>query len=153
MKLTWNALYYNANAKKIETYNVVGGKYFLEKIKKIMKKHRDKSDFAEALKREMMCRFWSRAEWELVIEITEDGRVLLSPWVGCSNPDEVRIDVTNNADFDWRGFAKLHIGKQMYKNKAKIDVYDQLEYVWDEFIDCVWSSKQYRKPKEVTVND
>ena len=52
--LKWYAYYYNCNAKKIETYNVVGGKYFFDELKKLMKKHRDKVDFAKALKSEMI---------------------------------------------------------------------------------------------------
>ena len=146
--LKWNAYYYNCNARKIETYNVVGCSYFFDTLKKMMKRHKDKNDFVEALKSEIMCRFWSRAEWDLVIEITEDNRIFLNPWCGCSEPENVRIDVTDSTDFDWRGFAELHIGKQIYKNKAKIDVYDQLCYVWDDFVDYCWNSKAYRPRKK-----
>ena len=151
--LKWHVYYYNCNAKKIEAYNVVGSTYFLEYIKKLMKKHRNKADFDEALKSEMIYRFWSRAEWELVIKITEDNRIFLNPWVGCSEPEKVRIDVSDNTDFDWRGFAELHIGKQTYKNKAKIDVFDQLDYVWDDFVDYCWNSKIYRPRKKKGVEN
>lgn len=149
--LVWNIYHHNFNADKIEVYNVVGGKYFFDKLKKMMKKHRDKTDFAKALKGEMMYHFWSRTEWELVIEITEDNRILLSPWCGCREPEKVRIDVTNDTSFDWRGFAELHINKQRYKTKAKIDVFDQLMYRWDEFVDYCWSSEAYKPRKKKTV--
>ena len=149
--LKWDAYYYNTNAQKIETYNVVGGSYFFKTLKKMMKKYRDKNDFVMALKGEMMYRFWSKAEWELIIKITEDNRIVLIPWCGCSEPENAQIDVTDNTDFDWRSFAELHIGNQIYKDKAKIDVYDQLDYVWNDFVDYCWNSEAYkpRKKKEV----
>lgn len=150
--LKWNVYRYNFNADKIEIYNVLSGKFFLEEIKKIMKKHRDKdrSEFSEALKREMMYHFWSRCEWELIIEITEDNHIFLIPWVGSREPDEVKIDVADDESFDWRGFAEKHIAQQRYKTKAKIDVFDQLDYRWEEFVDYVLNSGIYRPRKKKT---
>ena len=85
----------------------------------------DKASFAQKLKAELRYYFWSKAEWELVIEITENNRIYLNPWCGCKNPQKTRIDVTDEPSFDWRSFAEEHIKKQIYCNKAKIDVYDQ----------------------------
>ena len=114
------------------------------------KKCNTKEEFAEALRREMMWRYWSKCEWELIIRLTEDGRVILSPWVGCRNPDEVEIDVNDITNFDWKGFAEEHIGKQIFKNEAKIDVYDQLMWQWDSFVDYVWNyhHKWQRRKKD-----
>lgn len=147
--LKWLVYRFNVNSQKIETYNVLGGKYFLEEIKKIIKKCRDKdrSEFSEALRRETIYHFWSRCEWELIIEITEDNRIFLIPWAGCREPDEAKIDVTDDTGFDWRGFAEKHINQQIYKTKAKIDVYDQLNYMWEEFVDYVLNSGIYRRRK------
>jgi hypothetical protein len=151
-KLKWLVYRFNVNFQKVETYNVLGGKYFLEEIKKIMKKCRDKdrSEFSEALRREMMYHFWGRCEWELIIEITEANRIFLIPWAGCSEPDEVKIDVTDDISFDWRGFAEQHIAQQRYKTKAKIDVFDQLNYRWEEYVDYVLNSGIYRPRKKKT---
>ena len=35
----------------------------------------------------------------------------------------------------------LQATKQIYKNEAKIDIFDQLEYRWDEFIDLCWHTR------------
>ena len=48
------------------------------------------------------------------------------------------VDVTDDNNFDWKIFAEQHIKKQIYKNKAKIDVYDQLKFRWNDFITYVW---------------
>ena len=82
----------------------------------------------------VVCRFKDK-----VVEVDENGRVWLSPWAGSRNNE--RIDVTDREDFDWKGFAAEHIGKQIYKNKAKIDVFSQLEYVWDDFVTYLWTTR------------
>lgn len=67
--------------------------------------------------------------------------MFLYPWCGSSNPDNEKIEVTDETDFDWLGFAKEHIDKQIYKNEAKIDIYDQVMFQFDKFIDYVWNER------------
>lgn len=138
--LTWKVKNYNCNADKIVDYDVL--KYREDFIKKLKKKYPTKEEFAEAMKREMMYYFWSKAEYELIIEVAKDGHIWLSPWCGCRDPEKVKICVTDGESFDWRGFANEHIGKQIYKNEAKIDIFDQLQWRWDEFIDYCWYTRQ-----------
>ena len=135
--LSWKVKCFDYNKQIIEDYDIL--KYREDTIKKMKKKCNTKEEFAEALRREMMWRYWSKCELELIIRLTEDGRVILSPWVGCRNPDEVEIDVNDITNFDWKGFATEHIGKQIFKNEAKIDVYDQLMWQWEDFVDYVWN--------------
>ena len=147
---SWIVKNFDCNAQKIKDYDIL--KYQEDDIKKLKKKYTTKEEFAEALRRECMYRFWSKAEWELIIECTEDSRVILRPWCGCYNPDEVKIDVTDDTSFDWQGFAAKHIRKQIFKNKAKIDVWDQIEYRWDEFVEYVWEyHHKWQRTKKVSV--
>lgn len=140
--MKWNVYYYNFNSNKIETYNIFKHGSFNVYTKKAIKKYKTKEEFAEQLKRELFYYFGSKCEWELVVEITEDNRIFLNPWVGCRNPEEVKIDVTDDTSFDWIGFADKHTKQQVYGNKAKIDVYDQIEYVWDDFVDFAWENRK-----------
>lgn len=135
--MSWLVKRFDINHQVIENYDVL--KYREDFIKKLKKKCETKEEFTEALKREMMYYFWSRSEYELIIEITEDNRIFLNPWVGCSELEKVRIDVTDDTNFDWRGFAEYHIDTQIYKNEAKIDIYDQLQWRWQDFIDYCWN--------------
>lgn len=137
--LTWLVTYYDCNADKIKYYDVL--KYRENFIKNLKKKCDTKEEFSEKMRREMMYYFWSKCEWELIIEVDENNRIWLNPLVGCREPENVCIDVTNREDFDWKGFAEIHIGKQIYKNKAKIDVFDQIEWRWTEFIDRCWHTR------------
>ena len=132
---------YNCNANKIESYDVLSRRE--SEIKKLKKKCADKEDFANELRREFMWRFWSKAEWELVVTKTTDGRVILSPWCGRSDPDDCSIDVTNDKSFDWSDFSDEHIKRQSFKNQAKIDVYDQIMYGdrFDKIVDELWYTR------------
>ena len=149
-ELKWNVFYYNINRNKITTYNIFKHGSFNEYIKRAFKKCKTKEEFAQTLRRELMYYFWSKAEWELVIEITEDNHIFLIPWCGCRYPEKTKVDVTDDTSFDWRGFAEKYIQKKGYGNQAKIDVFDQVVYMWDDFLELVWNSKIRRKKKNVT---
>ena len=144
----WYCKEYDINANVIKDIDVL--RYREEDIKKMKKKSTTKEEFAELLKREMMWRFWSKCEHELVIELADDGNIWLKPWIGCRNPEEVKVNVMDHNSFDWKGFAKHHIGQQIYKSEAKIDVYYQLQWVWQDLVDYCWNfhHKWQRKDKK-----
>lgn len=133
--------YYNTNGSRIEDYDVL--KRRESEIKQLKKKCATKDEFAELLRREFMWRFWSKAEWELIVTKTNEGRVILSPWCGCIDSDGCSIDVTDDKSFDWSGFANEHIKRQIFKNQAKIDVYDQIMYGdrFSNLIDELWYTR------------
>ena len=133
--------HYNCNACKIEDYDVL--KRREPEIKKLKKKCATKDEFTESLRREFMYRFWSKAEWELIITKNEDGSIILSPWCGCTDPDGCSIDVTDDKSFDWSGFADEHIKRQIFKNRAKIDIYDQIMYGdrFSNLVDELWYTR------------
>lgn len=137
--LSWKVKCFDINGQVIEDYDVL--KYEEDFIKKFKKKCATKEEFSYGLHREFLCRYWSRCEYELIIEITDDERVLLKPWIGCRNEEKATIDVTDDANFDWKNFAKEHIKKQIYKNEAKIDIFNQLEWQWEGFIDYCWYTR------------
>ena len=130
---------FDINAQKIVDFDVL--KHQEDYIKKLKKKSATKSDFVEALRRDFQYRYWSRCEWELIIQKTDDGRILLLPWCGCSIPREVAIDVTDDTSFAWRSFAEHHIGRQNSKNTAKIDAYDQIVWSWPEVANRCWETR------------
>lgn len=139
-ELHWLVMYHDVNADKIKYYDVL--KHRNDDIKKLKKECKNKDEFSLRIRREFMWRYWSKCEWELIIEIDDNNRILLTPWCGCREPEAVRIDVTDRDDFDWRGFAEDHILNKGYRhNRAKIDVFDQLEYRWEEFVDYCWYTR------------
>lgn len=139
IKITYYVYVYNINAHKIEKFNIFRHGSFTQYVYRAAREYKDKADFAKAIRGELLYYFWSKSEYELIVRLTDDDRVFLYPWCGSSNPDNEKIEVTNETNFDWLGFAKQHIGKQIYKNEAKIDVSDQVRFQFDEFVDYVWN--------------
>lgn len=139
--MSWIVKNFNCNKQVIEDYDVL--KYREDQIKKLKKQCATKEEFADKLRREFQWQYWSRAEYELIISIDENEHVWLSPWVGCSHPDKVKINVTDDESFDWKGFAIEHISKQIYNNEAKIDIFDQLTYTvqFDRLVDYLWYTR------------
>ena len=145
----WVVKIFNMNKQCIEDYDVL--KYREEQIKKFKKMCDTKEEFAEKLRREFQWQYWSRSEYELIIVKENDGSVWLIPWVGCSDPDNVKINVTNDDTFDWVGFADEHIDKQIYGNRAKIDIFDQITYKdqFNKLVDYCWYTRQkYQRDHE-----
>lgn len=139
----WLVTNFNCNKQKIEKYDVL--RYSEDDIKKLKKKCTTKEEFAEALKREFQWKYWSRAEYELILEIGDE-HVWLKPWCGCRD-DNYRVDVTFEEDdnFDWVAFALKQVENipKLPTNpySIKIDVWDQLEYRWDDFVDYCWYTR------------
>lgn len=90
------------------------------------------------MRSEIQYHYWSKAEWEVIISVDEYGNIFLSPWCGCRNPDEVKLEVTDDLEsFGWKGFAELH--GVLPGKPQKIDVYDQIDYYFEKFIDYCWN--------------
>lgn len=143
----WNVINYNINRDQMETLDIFKHYKFDEFVHKHLKKCKTKEEFADKLRSELMYYFWSKAEYEIIVCMEED-RVYIVPWVGSRDPEKSKIDVTDDPDFDWKGFAKKHIERQLYRNKAKIDIFDQVQYRWDEFVEYCWSQKKTRKRRK-----
>ena len=102
----WLVTNFDCNKQKIEKYNVL--RYREEEIKKLKKKYPTKEEFEKELRTKCMSQYWSRAEYEVIIFTDENNRVYLKPWCGCIDSN-YKIDVTDETDFDWKGFAEKHI--------------------------------------------
>lgn len=133
MKFSWLVTNYNCNSNCIEEYDVLN--YSVYWMKKLKKQSKDIKEFSEKLNNEMQWRYWSKAEYELILEKCNH-ELWLKPWCGCPNPNEVKIDVSN--DEFWQEFAKQH--NNWWDNEAKIDIYDQLKFKWSEFVDYCWNT-------------
>ena len=137
----WLVKHFNINKQCIEDYDVL--KYREEQIKKFKKQCETKEEFSEKLRREFQGMYWCRAEWELIVVKESDGSFWLVPWVGCRNQEEVKINVTDDISFDWKNFAKEHIQSQIYDNRAKVDVFDQLTFgeQFEKIVDYCWYTR------------
>lgn len=135
--LQWYVYHYNVNRDKIEPFNIFCHWKLCEDLQKSLKKCATKEEFENKLKSELIYVYWSRTEYELIIELTSNNHVCLTPWCGCRKPEEAQIEVTNELGIEWKEFTALHVAKQIYGNKAKIDIYEQVMWNWSGFCDYV----------------
>jgi hypothetical protein len=133
--LTWKVKNFDINKQAIIDYDVLT--YRGPMIRKLKKTCNTKVEFKEALTREFMWQYWSRAEYELVL-VRSANRLYLKPWVGCKYPEEATIEVTD--DTFWQGFAESSI-INWWGNEAKIDVWQQLEFKLDDITDILWHTR------------
>lgn len=88
-QMEWNVYYFDINAQEMKSYNALA----CEKvIKALLKKSKTKEEFSEALRKEMMWRYWSKAEWEIII----------APWCG-GDPEKTaqKIDIYDQLRLNW----------------------------------------------------
>lgn len=91
-KLSWNVVRYDFNKKDFVSYNVLNSR-IVEEIKKRTKNINNKLDFAEEVRRICQYYFWSKCEWEIVIQ----------EWTG-HNPKEKKVDVYDQLLLNWDRF-------------------------------------------------
>lgn len=143
--MQWLVKIYNVNTNKIENYDVFKNEE--KTIKALKKSCTDKKEFKESFRRHLMWRYWSRCEYELMLS-SENSKVYLYPWIS-KDPEAAKIDVTyenNENGFSWPAFTLKHLklndiaDEDLNKEKyaVKIDVFDQLDFMMDSFIDCCW---------------
>lgn len=135
--LTWKAKRFDCNSQKIVDYDVL--KHYEDFIKKLKKQCTNKEEFSEALRREFMYRFWSKAEHELLISINVY-KVILTPWCGCRDSEKASIAIYDE-QFDWFTFANYHLSKHPFHSKVKIDIWDQLSWKWNDLVDYCWYTR------------
>ena len=80
--MEWNVYIYNSNKRGIETYNIFNHGSFVQYVEKWLKKCKTREEFTDHLKSELMYYFWSKAEYELVIEIDEDKKIFINKETG-----------------------------------------------------------------------
>jgi len=145
--MTWKVKFYECNQNVIKDYDIFGYSHWLDVIKDLKRKCSTREEFAATLRTKLMSQYWSRCEYELIIA-RHDGRIVLYPWVGCRDIATATVDVTDDTSFDWAGFADKHINRQVTKTNAKVDIWDQIEYRWDEFINyCLTAKIPYDRNK------
>lgn len=93
--MVWHVYWFNPNSHKIETRNVFNLSIrFNDELDRLREEHiKDFYTFSEELRHVVMCCFWSKCEYEIVI----------SPWV--SNGEPQKIDVYDQLRLNWETFA------------------------------------------------
>lgn len=91
--MEWNVLYDNINSGTIEQYNVLKGHDGF--IRDLRSKVSSKEEFNDNLRQEMMCHYWRRAEWEVVV----------CPSYGHQEARGRKIDIFDQLSLNWDRFV------------------------------------------------
>lgn len=95
--LEWNVYVSNFNAKTIETHNIFRHGGFVEDCQKAYKKHKDDQDaFLEEVRRSLMYYYWSKSEWEVIID----------HWPHRDNARAEKVDVFDQVMLNWPIFSE-----------------------------------------------
>ena len=126
--MIWNVYRENANAKKIEVYNIFDHASFKRDIQEAYATSKTKDEFVERLRRSLMYYFWSKCEWEVII----------TDWpthVSVEEVERMSAEIARyEADYGHRPYS---IGVNL-KVAEKIDIYDQVRLNWEAFVNYVW---------------
>ena len=102
--LEWNVFISNFNSGKIETHNIFNHYGIKEDFQKIVKKYIktlkddgtfDKKAFADEIRRPLMYYYWSKCEWEIIID----------HWPHCDRFREEKVDVYDQISLNWNVFV------------------------------------------------
>lgn len=135
MNLEWNVFRHDVNSNKIVTFNIFNHWKFSEDVQKSLKKFKDKDEFAEHLRRDLMYYFWSKYEHEVVI-------TTFPPYITMKELDNLNEKRALHKEKYGRDFVLIDVSPD---TGVKIDIYAQVMNNWDIFLDYVWNSKWHRK--------
>lgn len=142
MNLEWNVFYHDINKNKIATTNIFNHWKFSEDVQKSLKKFKDKDEFAEQLRRDLMYYFWSKCEHEVII-------ASFPAYITMDELDRLNEERASHKEKYDRDCVHLNVCPD---TGDKIDIYTQVMNNWDIFLDYVWNSKKRRKNKVTYEN-
>lgn len=152
--MEWYVLTEDLNRKEFRAYDIMKhGRFNEESIKKLKKKCLNKEEFIKEIKSDLIYYYWGKCEWEVLINKNKEGNVIVDFWIGKRDDDGITLadNIPHLDNFDWSGFYD-YINKKKCSRDGwiKIDVYDQVEYQLDKFVDYCWKYKH--KYQRHTVN-
>lgn len=95
--LEWNVYIGGFNSGVIEVYNVFTHGGFLEDCRKAAREYaKDREGFERVVRRSLMYHFWSKCEWEIIID----------HWPHSDRKRDLKTDVYDQVVLNWDRFAQ-----------------------------------------------
>lgn len=90
--LTWKVYVSEFSSGRIKEYNIFNHAGFVDDCRKMVKKcGEDKDVFAEAVRRSLMYHYWSKCEWEIILQ----------HWPPNERFRDEKIDVYDQVRLNW----------------------------------------------------
>lgn len=132
MELVYNVYYRSFNNNEIVKLNIFNHIDFYKAVLDNIKKYKNKEEFAEAVRKDLLYCFWGKCEYEVII----------TSWPAYITPDEL-----NKINKSKEEFIKTH-NKEKHRYLInpdvgiKIDIYEQVMMNFNIFIDYIWNNKK-----------
>lgn len=109
-ELVWNVYIHDVNHNRITPYNIFQHSSFCKylykaKVKYLKKDSFDFDTFMEEVKKELMCYFWSKCEWGIIIKAWAVSKV------------EEKVDVCGQIMMNWEAFKEYLYNNYKYIKK------------------------------------
>ena len=104
--LVWNVYIGGFNSRKIEVHNVFDHYRFYEDCCRNKRKNgKNRDAFIEQLRKDLMYYYWSKCEWEVIID----------HWPHHEGWDDTKVDVYDQVRLNWDAFVDY-----VWNNKSKL---------------------------------
>ena len=155
--LCWNVYVGGFNSGEIRLFNVFNHYRFYQDCLKAKKKFReDKEGFANEVRKSLMYHYWSKCEWEIILDHWPNGefyemrkKLTAGELKNALRNSGIEYDVS--ASYRMPDDRKIEIRvfpQECRFRDKKIDVYDQIENNWDIFIDYLWNNRKELKARK-----
>ena len=105
--LEWNVYYGDFNSKKIKAHNIFNNTGFIKDCEEAYKKCKDnKEEFLERVRLALMYYYWSKCEWEVIIDL----------WPHRGGFDGEKVDVYSQVMLNWHVFSEY-----VWNNKGEFN--------------------------------
>lgn len=155
--LSWNVYIGDFNSGKIKCWNIFNHWFFYDSCVKAKKKYKDNMEgFAEDVRSNLMYYFWSKCEYEVVIqpwpsgelyELREDVKIRhlnqMMSEAGIKYPRSNTFRLQEDREVTIHVFPKDNVF-----HDRKIDVYEQVMNNWDIFIRYLWDNRKQLKARK-----
>lgn len=149
--LCWNVYVSDFNSGRIKTYNIFQHHGFYDECVKAKKKHKDdKEGFGKDVHGWLTYYFWSKCEWEVILDHWPSGEIynmrkvltLEEIYHDLKYPEDKLFSAPDRR-FEIRVFPEHNRFRE-----EKIDVFAQVENNWDVFIDYLWEHRSELKARK-----
>lgn len=155
--LCWNVYISDFNSGLIKTYNIFNHAAFYDACVTAKRKHKDDAaGFAEEVRLNLSYYFWSKCEWEIVLQHWPSGEVSrMRRNVTCGELANAMEHIGKGYSEEelWGAVADREMIVEVFPAKTrfrdeKIDVYDQVMKNWDVFIRYLWNNRTELKARK-----
>lgn len=156
--LCWNVYVGDSNSGDMKLFNIFNHYGFYQDCLKAKKKYKDDKDgFAEETRRNLMYHFWSKCEWEIILQHWPTGehysmrRTAMAKKL-CEAMATIGMPYDESDLWSVKDESMVTIRVFPERNRfheKKIDVYEQVMNNWDIFIDWLWDHRKELKAREM----